>query len=97
MERYAKDIKTFGHTVNFDSETNKEEVTTIKSYLVFSTPSSNRSEADAENPDLEYPELSDLIPMNGVAPAPSDQSIMEWIFDLCFRRDCAVPNSEPKC
>ena len=80
MERYAKDIKAFGHTINFDSEA-KEEVATIESHLVFSTPSSNGSEADAKNADLEYPELSDLISTNVVAAVSSDRSIsiMEWI------------------
>jgi hypothetical protein len=78
MERYAEDIETLGHTVNFDSEA-KEEVATIECHLVSSTPSSNGSEADAENLDLEYPELSDLILTKGVAPEPSDRSIMEWI------------------
>jgi hypothetical protein len=78
MDRYAKDIETLGHTVNFDSEA-KEEVTTIECHLVSSTPSSNRSEADAENPDFEYSELSDLVLTEGVAPEPSDRSIMEWI------------------
>jgi len=78
MERYAEDIKTLGHTVNFDSEA-KEEVATIECHLISSTPSSNGSEADTENPDLKYPELSDLILTEGVAPEPSDRSIMEWI------------------
>ncbi|KAH6680938.1 P-loop containing nucleoside triphosphate hydrolase protein [Halenospora varia] len=78
IERFAKDIDTLGHTVNFDSEA-KEEVAAFESPLVSSTPSSNGSEADAKNPDLEYPELSDLMLTNGVAPKPSDRSIMEWI------------------
>jgi hypothetical protein len=78
MERFAKDVETLGHTVNFDSEA-EEEMATIESPSVSSTPSSNGSEVGAENPDLEYPELSDLFLTNEVAPEPSDRSIMEWI------------------
>lgn len=78
MERYAKDVEALGHTVEFDSEV-KEEAASVKSYLASSTPSSNESEADAENSHPEYPELSGLISTNGVAPEPSDRSIMEWI------------------
>lgn len=78
MERYAKDIQAYGHTVNFDSKDNAEAAM-VKSHLVSSTPSSNGSEADAETYDLEYPELSELITTKGEVPEPSDRSIMEWI------------------
>jgi hypothetical protein len=78
MECYAKDMETFGHTVNFDSET-KEKAAMMKSPPASSTPSSNGSEMDDEDPDLEYPELSGLISNNESAPEPSDRSIMEWI------------------
>lgn len=80
MERYAKDIKAFGHTVSFETEA-KDEVTTVKSHLVSSTPSSEESEVDAENAKLEYPELSDLISTDGIAPIQRNISIMEWIGD----------------
>lgn len=89
MDRYAKDMKAFGHTVNFDSgaqevatiESEAQEVVMIKPRLASGTPSSNGSEADAEDPNLKYPELSDLISTNGVVPAPSSRSIsiMKWI------------------
>lgn len=81
MERYAKEIETLGHTVNFGSEA-KEEVTVVESLPISSTPTSNWSEADAKdarNPNLEYPELSDLISTDWEAPGPSDRSITEWI------------------
>jgi hypothetical protein len=79
MERYAKDIKTFGHTISFDSE--EEEVPPTAYPTVFSTPPSDGSEVDADNPDSEYPELVGLISTNEVASMPSDRStsIIEWI------------------
>ncbi|EPE34263.1 P-loop containing nucleoside triphosphate hydrolase [Glarea lozoyensis ATCC 20868] len=59
MERYAKDIKTFGHTISFDSE--EEGVPPTAYPAVPSTPPSDGSEVDADNPDSEYPELAGLI------------------------------------
>jgi hypothetical protein len=77
MECFAKDIERLGHTVDFESEARGGVET--RSPLVSSTPSSNESEAGAENSHLEYPELSEFTLTNGMDPEPSDRSIMEWI------------------
>lgn len=76
MERFAKDIETLGHTVDFESGDGEDEATRSPASGLMS---SNGSEAGAENPHLEYPELADLISTNGVAPEPSDSGILEWI------------------
>ena len=78
MERYAEEIRTFGHAVNFDSEA-REDVEKFEPQLVSSTPSSNSSNADSRTSDHLYPELSGLILSSGKVSEPSNRSIMEWI------------------
>jgi len=78
MERYAEEIKTFGHAVKFDSEA-REDVAKFEPQLVSSTPSSNSSNAYSKTSDHRYPELSDLVLSGGEVPEPSNRSIMEWI------------------
>jgi len=78
MERYADEIRTFGHAVNFDSEA-REDVPKFEPLHVSSTPSSNSSNADSKTSDHLYPELSDLFLLSGEVPEPSNRNIMEWI------------------
>jgi hypothetical protein len=75
MERFAKDIETLGHTVDFESGDGEDKATRSPT----SGFMSSNAEAGAEDPHLEYPELADLISTNGVAPEPSDNSILQWI------------------
>lgn len=78
MELFAQEIDRFGHTVNFNSE-DEEDDATAQSQMASNTTSQTGSEADAEDSDVEYREISDFIVTKRANTEPSDRSIMGWI------------------
>jgi hypothetical protein len=83
-DKFSDEILKFGHSIQFDTQDDEAETAIAHT----STPSTPRSEndvgssisnEDAKSYDVQYPELSDLIPSDSKTREPNDRNIMEWI------------------
>ena len=83
-DKFSDEVLKFGHSIQFDTQ--DDEVETAIAYT--STTSTPRSEndvgssisnEDAKSYDVQYPELSNLIPSDSKTRKPNDRNIMEWI------------------
>lgn len=85
-DKFSDEVLKFGHSIQFDAQDDEAE-TEIAHTSTSSTPpseddkGSSISDQDADSHDVQYTELSDLIPSDSkiLEPNDRDRNIMEWI------------------
>jgi hypothetical protein len=83
-DKFSDEILKFGHSIQFDTQDDEMETAIVQTFTTSTRNSENGvgssiSDEDTESHDVQYTELSDLIPSDSEILRPNDNNIMEWI------------------
>jgi hypothetical protein len=83
-DQFSDEVLRVGHSIQFDmqddeAETEIDHTSNNSTATSENDVGSSTSDEDTKDSEVQYPELSDLIPSDLEIPEPDDRNIMEWI------------------